>query len=56
MPKDKKPSAEQAARATRLRSLIKGAGEGDPPAAPKTPREITDEAARSKAERLRKQK
>ena len=56
MPKDKKPTPEQAARAARLRSVIEGAAEGKAPLAPRTPREITDEAARKKWERLRKQK
>ena len=56
MPKDKKPPVEQAERAARLRSLIEGAAQGVAPAMPKTPREITDEAARRKRARLRKQK
>jgi hypothetical protein len=56
MPKDRKPNPDQAARAARLRGLIEGAAEGKAPTAPKTPREITDEAARQKWERLRKQK
>ena len=56
MPKDKKPTPEQAARAARLRALIEVAAEGKEPPAPKTPREITDQAARKKWERLRKQK
>ncbi len=56
MPKDRKPTPDQAARAARLRGLIEGAAEGQPPIVPKTPREITDEAARRKWERLRKQK
>ena len=56
MPKDRKPNVQQAERAARLRSLIEGAAEGTPPATPRTPREITDQAARSKREKLRKQK
>jgi hypothetical protein len=56
MPKDRKPTPEQAARAARLRAIIEGAAEGRAPLVPKTPREITDEAARRRWERLRKQK
>jgi hypothetical protein len=56
MPKDRKPTPDQAARAARLRGIIEGAAEGKAPIVPRTPREITDEAARKKWERLRKQK
>jgi hypothetical protein len=56
MPKDTKPTPEQAARAARLRGIVEGAAEGKAPGVPKTPREITDEAARRKWEKLRKQK
>ena len=56
MPKDRKPTPEQAERAARLRRIVESAAEGKAPPGPKTPREITDEAARKKWERLRKQK
>ena len=44
------PSSAQRARARELRSLIRDLAAGDPrgEAPPKTPREITDEAARRK--------
>ena len=56
MPKEKSPTPQQSARAARLRGIIEVASEGKKPPAPETPREITDEAARTKRERLRKQK
>lgn len=56
MPKDRKPTPEQRARASRLRGAIDGAGAGKAPAVPKSPREITDEAARRKWEESRKDK
>ena len=56
MPKEKKPTPAQAERAARLRSLVSGSAAGKEPAAPKTPRELTDEAARRKWDELRKQK
>jgi hypothetical protein len=43
------PTADQIARAQRLRDQI-GRLEQGAPAAPKTPRELTDEAARKAAE------
>ncbi|MGZ5035460.1 MAG: hypothetical protein ACXWG1_08690 [Usitatibacter sp.] len=52
----KKPSAAQRERAESLRKLIREMGAGVRPAgapAP-TPREITDEGARKKLERVRK--
>ena len=44
------PSSAQRARASELRSLIRDLAAGDPQgeAPPKTPREITDDAARRK--------
>ncbi len=56
MPKEPKPTPAQNRRAARLRGLIESAAEGSVAPAPKTPREITDEAAREKRARLRKQK
>ena len=56
MPKDTKPTPAQAERAARLRSRIADAAAGAEPSAPKTPRELTDEAARKKWDELRKQK
>lgn len=56
MAKDAKPTPAQIARAARLRSRLGDAAAGGAPAPPKTPREITDEAARDKWARLRKQK
>jgi hypothetical protein len=49
----KKPSVAQRKRAGQLRKIIGAlnAGERPPDVPPKTPREITDEAARRKARR-----
>jgi len=52
------PSRKQKERAAELRSLIRDIASGDPAgeAPPKTPREITDEAARRKLAAARRRK
>lgn len=56
MPKDRKTTPAQLERAARLRSRIGNSAADSQPSAPKTPREITDEAARKKWDESRKQK
>jgi len=56
-PATPKPSDAQAARAAQLRERIRGITSGARPGAtPKTPRELTDEAARKKWEQAGKKK
>lgn len=54
--KPKPPSPAQLSRAARLRTLIDDLSSGARPDRPKTPREITDEAARKKWEAAKKKK